>query len=296
MRGRGPRSFATGAYSLRARLPSCGQTEYQDVQSDSHVTLCGYVDTVADKRTLQPGPWNFEEISQEENRDPRAWVSRSATDAASVDLLKAKAIWGRVQEVFVFLFSDGETTMDAGIYSLRTSNPEQVPKETVVAFQCLSDAERFADDLASTMHQQPCVHGIAPEQLVEFCVDAGYDCQLESIGSQLSPPACNVSVTDWERARRLRSGIYCIAETSLDAADQDLASALATDPFVCCDAGSDGLTPFLEDLVWQCYNAAPTKMDSLCPSVFDNESNAALALTANQIERARLELESVFRS
>lgn len=54
------------------------------------------------------------------------------------------------------------------------------------------------------MDHTPNVCSIPPRELMDFCVDQGYNCRLEPRGSLLIPPDYNVGVTDWERSMRLR--------------------------------------------------------------------------------------------
>ena len=54
------------------------------------------------------------------------------------------------------------------------------------------------------MEHRPNVCSITPGNLLEFCKDAGYQCQLELEGSLLFPPDYNVHVTDWERSLNLK--------------------------------------------------------------------------------------------
>ena len=54
------------------------------------------------------------------------------------------------------------------------------------------------------MVHKPHVCPITPQELLEFCREAGYSCRLEPRGTLLIPPDHNVGLTDWERSLRLR--------------------------------------------------------------------------------------------
>eukprot|EP00891_Asterochloris_glomerata_P005461 jgi/Astpho2/5461/Aster-08000 len=123
--------------------------------------------------------------------------------------------WSGLAEVHVILF--GVDSGDAeGIYSLRAlTDDDTVPTDTIVAFECLQDAERYATLLEATMSHKPDVVPISPAELREFCEDHGYNCRLEAAGTHFIPPDYNVSVTDWERSLRLRNGLWrMIGDTS----------------------------------------------------------------------------------
>jgi hypothetical protein len=63
---------------------------------------------------------------------------------------------------------------------------------------------RYAGLLEATMVHKPHVCPITPQELLEFCREAGYSCRLEPRGTLLIPPDHNVGLTDWERSLRLR--------------------------------------------------------------------------------------------
>ena len=81
---------------------------------------------------------------------------------------------------------------------------DQLPQETIIAFEDAEDAQRYASRLEATMDRPPNVVPITPSELLEFCLESGYNCRLEQGGSMLCPPDFNVDVTDWERSLRLR--------------------------------------------------------------------------------------------
>lgn len=107
-------------------------------------------------------------------------------------------------QIHVILFGIGEGEPE-GIYSLRAMpGADQLPQETIIAFEDAEDAQRYASRLEATMDRPPNVVPITPSELLEFCLESGYNCRLEQGGSVLSPPDFNVDVTDWERSLRLR--------------------------------------------------------------------------------------------
>lgn len=133
------------------------------------------------------------------------------TDQPGVDMfLAGPHVWGKFAEVFVILFGvDGWDT--EGIYSLRAfSEGEALPQETIIAFESEEDAQRYAGLLEATMEHVPYVCGIAPRELLDFCLDEAYHCRMEPAQSLLIPPDCNVGMTDWERSLRLREGQWAV--------------------------------------------------------------------------------------
>ena len=114
-----------------------------------------------------------------------------------------------VVQIHVILFGVGEGEPE-GIYSLRAMPAaDSLPQETIIAFESAEDAQRYASRLEATMDRAPNVIPITPSELLEFCMESGYNCRLEQAGSMLNPPDYNVDVTDWERSLRLR---YHIAD------------------------------------------------------------------------------------
>lgn len=116
------------------------------------------------------------------------------------------------RKVFVILFGVGEAPME-GIYSLRGVAADEVPQDTIVAFEDSRDAQRYANLLEASMQHQPTVRPITTQELLEFCSEAGYNCRLEPRGSDLFPPNCNMGVTDWERSLKLRSGGWSVLDS-----------------------------------------------------------------------------------
>ncbi len=114
-----------------------------------------------------------------------------------------------VLQIHVILFGIGEGEPE-GIYSVRAMpGADQLPQETIIAFEDAEDAQRYASRLEATMERAPNVVPITPSELLEFCKESGYNCRLEQGGSMLSPPDFNVDITDWERSLRLRWVLDC---------------------------------------------------------------------------------------
>lgn len=114
-------------------------------------------------------------------------------------------------QVHVILFGIGEGHPE-GCYSLRAQPPggDQLSQETIVAFQDAEDAQRYAGQLEALMNRPSSVVPISPSELLEFCKESGYHCQLETNGTVATPPNYNVDVTDWERSLRLRCGFHMV--------------------------------------------------------------------------------------
>ena len=118
-------------------------------------------------------------------------------------------------QIHVILFGIGEGEPE-GIYSVRAMpGADQLPQETIIAFEDAEDAQRYASRLEATMERAPNVVPITPSELLEFCKESGYNCRLEQGGSMLSPPDFNVDITDWERSLRLRWVSDCCISKSV---------------------------------------------------------------------------------
>lgn len=127
--------------------------------------------------------------------------------------------WDEYGRVHVILFGVGEGDPE-GIYSVRAvPGADQLPQETIIAFESAEDATRYASRLEATMDRAPSVVPINPSELLDFCQEAGYNCRLEQTGSIISPPDFNVDITDWERSLRLRNGLWSVVDESTDQAD-----------------------------------------------------------------------------
>ncbi|GFR41615.1 hypothetical protein Agub_g2340 [Astrephomene gubernaculifera] len=138
------------------------------------------------------------------------------TDKPGVDLLAAgPQLWDRLGNVFVILFGVGQRATE-GIYSLRAFSIDGVPHETIIAFECEEEAQRYACLLEAAMEHTPQVCSIPPRELLSFCQDQAYACRLEPRGSLLIPPDINVSITDWERSLRLRDGQFAVLDSEPD--------------------------------------------------------------------------------
>lgn len=131
----------------------------------------------------------------------------------ALHLSESQDLWSRIGQVYVILFGVGKSETE-GIYSLRAmSRADGTPKDTIVAFEDLEDAQRYSTALEATgiTHTPHCIP-IDPTELQDFCVDSGYNVRLERSGTFFTPPSFNVHMTDWERAARLREGQYSVLE------------------------------------------------------------------------------------
>ncbi|KXZ50575.1 hypothetical protein GPECTOR_16g750 [Gonium pectorale] len=134
------------------------------------------------------------------------------TDQPGVDLFMAgPKVWGSLRHIFVVLFGVGQRDTE-GIYSLRAYGADGTPHETIIAFECEEEAQRYACLLEASMDHTPQVCAIPPRELLSFCLDHTYACRLEPRGSLLIPPDSNVSLTDWERSLRLRDGKFSVLD------------------------------------------------------------------------------------
>lgn len=179
-------------------------------------------------------------------------------------------------KIFVILFGVGspDARDSEGIYSLRAMEQgEDLPSDTVVAFENEDDAIRYSTLLEATMDHQPTVWPIEWKELVDFCNTSGYRCRLEPRGSLLIPPDINVGMTDWEKSVRLRRGEFLVldSEPALDPEWHALSNAAT----------------FLEDL----YAREPHGPQP-APQVDSNVVDAQLA-DPEQLAVLKLRLESL---
>jgi hypothetical protein len=208
--------------------------------------------------------------------------------AAAADLLGAggsassaagarPGLWQHLGEVYVLLFGVGQKDTE-GIYSLRAVSDEGLPTETIIAFEDMEDAVRYAALLEATMDHSPAVCSIPPSELAAFCADSGYRCRLELEGSMLMPPDYNVHVTDWERSLRLREGRFAVLpeEPDVDAAaaaaaaaaggGSDASSSSSSSSRAAAGAlvGSEGVySPWLQQSGAAAPEYSPAQLDSL---------------------------------
>jgi len=117
-------------------------------------------------------------------------------------------------EVFILLFGAG--TGQEGVYSLQRISEEGLPLDTVLAFATQRDAEKYAALLEDEMAQQAHVETILPSELREFCAESGFEVRVVDYSAVLlgffRPPKQTVEVTDWERAVRLRAGLWSMCD------------------------------------------------------------------------------------
>jgi hypothetical protein len=66
------------------------------------------------------------------------------------------------------------------------------------------------------MAQQAHVETILPSELMEFCAESGFEVRVVDYSAVLlgffRPPKQTVEVTDWERAVRLRAGLWSMCD------------------------------------------------------------------------------------
>ncbi|KAK9865532.1 hypothetical protein WJX84_010377 [Apatococcus fuscideae] len=116
------------------------------------------------------------------------------------DFLEGRLMWNDLNQVYVIIYVEGGADTE-GIYSLRT-DPESngLPQDTIVAFESMTDAERYAGLLGAHMR-------------------AGYHCRLESEGTSLMPPDLDTPLSDWERTVKLRDGQWTVLENDVQPQD-----------------------------------------------------------------------------
>jgi Protein of unknown function (DUF3110) len=93
--------------------------------------------------------------------------------------------------VFVLLFN--ARTDNEGIYSTQIGD-----RNVILMFEQEDDAVRYADQLEAEDFPKPTVEDIDPEEIEEFCQEAGYDFILVTSEMLLTPPTENLEETDWK--------------------------------------------------------------------------------------------------
>lgn len=118
------------------------------------------------------------------------------------------------EPIYVILFGVGQESTE-GIYTLRTQDlidGSVINVDTVVAFECADDAERFSTLLEASLSHVPTVFPMTWSEITEWCNENNTRCRLETSGSLLLPPDSNVNVTDWERTLRLQRGEFRVLD------------------------------------------------------------------------------------
>jgi len=114
--------------------------------------------------------------------------------------------------VYVLLFGVGTT--QEGVYSLQRRTNEGLPEDTVLAFATKADADCYAALLQAEMGRVAHAEALIPEDLEEFCQGAGFQCRVVGQSAVtlglFTPPKYTVEMTDWERASRLRKGLWSV--------------------------------------------------------------------------------------
>ncbi|KAK9855786.1 hypothetical protein WJX84_005674 [Apatococcus fuscideae] len=129
------------------------------------------------------------------------------------DFLDGQLMWNDLNQVYVIVYAQGVNVTE-GIYTIRTERPDHdgLPSDTIVAFENLEDAERYATVLAAQTRHVGKVCAMAPRELLAFCVDAGYNCRLEPQGTLLTPPEIEAPISEWERTVKLRDEQWTVQD------------------------------------------------------------------------------------
>lgn len=127
----------------------------------------------------------------------------------------------KLMRVFVLLFN--ARTDDEGIHTLRIGQ-----RNIVLMFEEEDDATRFAVLLEAQDFPPVTVEGFEPEEIEEFCREAGYEAKQIPSGKLLMPPEKNAEETDL--AAEL-SGHQPISPESPEAEPTESEPAPATDEY-----------------------------------------------------------------
>ncbi|MGF1477939.1 MAG: DUF3110 domain-containing protein [Cyanophyceae cyanobacterium] len=92
-------------------------------------------------------------------------------------------------QVFVLLFN--AQTENEGIHTVQSGEHNKV-----LMFESEDDATRFALLLEAQDFPTPTVEAIDSKDVEEFCLGAGYECELIREGMLVIPPEANVEKTD----------------------------------------------------------------------------------------------------
>jgi hypothetical protein len=95
------------------------------------------------------------------------------------------------KRIFILLVNAG--TDSEGIHTIQMGG-----RNKVLMFESEDDALRYALMLEAQDFPSPTVEGFPPEEIEEFCEEAGYDCELIEAGRLELPPEANVEQPDWQ--------------------------------------------------------------------------------------------------
>ncbi len=100
--------------------------------------------------------------------------------------------------VYIILFN--ARTENEGIHSLKVGD-----RNTVLMFQNEDDAIRFALMLEAQDFPPATIEPIDSQEVEDFCVEAGYDCQIIDEKMLAVPPENNVEELDWSEDGKHKS-------------------------------------------------------------------------------------------
>eukprot|EP00284_Hemiselmis_tepida_P007926 CAMPEP_0174918830 /NCGR_PEP_ID=MMETSP1355-20121228/3312_1 /TAXON_ID=464990 /ORGANISM="Hemiselmis tepida, Strain CCMP443" /LENGTH=235 /DNA_ID=CAMNT_0016164027 /DNA_START=131 /DNA_END=838 /DNA_ORIENTATION=- len=98
--------------------------------------------------------------------------------------------WQSLPRVFVLLFNP--RTDSEGIYTLQIKRRDDRLVNTIVMFEEIEDAERYAGLLEAQDFPPPSVEVIEPSEIMEFATSAGYQTTFIPKGTLFMPPETNV--------------------------------------------------------------------------------------------------------
>lgn len=106
---------------------------------------------------------------------------------AAIAALLVSAIAGQAAPRAVYVLLYNPSTPNEGIHTIKTDR-----LNTVLMFSSQADAQRFATQLGAQNFPQPVVEAIGMDQVLAFCRQERYQCQLIPVGTPITPPKLNV--------------------------------------------------------------------------------------------------------
>jgi hypothetical protein len=121
-------------------------------------------------------------------------------------------------QVFVLLFNVG--TDNEGLHTLRIGD-----RDLVLMFEDEDDATRYALLLEAQDFMSPTVEEVSQQEIEDFCISTGYECQLVPKGFVpqndaerllMAPPEQNLSQTDWQLDAQPEPASDTLSDANLD--------------------------------------------------------------------------------
>ena len=101
---------------------------------------------------------------------------------------------------------------DTGIYTIKSTDEDDVSQNHIIAFTNFEDAFRYKTLLEAEMKLTPFVQFASHFELTHACNVGNYKCRVVDPGALVTPPSGTVQITDWERRSALLEGRWTVKE------------------------------------------------------------------------------------